>query len=430
MESTLPILLKNPRILLVGGGQVALRKAMVLQQNQIDFTLLTCSIAEAFGSLVPYPAVLTKNLEATDLEPFNIIIDATGNPRVKALLCQERAHRFMLLNIVDDPAASDFYFASLLNYGRLKIAVSTDGASPALGQAVRDRISRLIPGELAELVEEKAQQRTRGVIAARATRKEALLCMARVDLVGCGPGDVHLLTLQARQCLAEAEVVLYDHLISAEILDLLADRVEKIYVGKQKQQHSLTQAEINDLILQQARRGLRVARLKSGDPYVFGRGAEEAEFLAGHGVRVRVIPGLSSVIAAPGAAGIPLTARGFAASASLVSAHLAGSRLNTDWLPLLRIENHTTVVLMGLSFAQEIADLAREAGVPAEMPVAIVSNATLPNQQTIVTSIAGLPEQARRARRPAILVFGQVVRLHGVLPHGGRDNASPIHPVL
>jgi uroporphyrin-III C-methyltransferase/precorrin-2 dehydrogenase/sirohydrochlorin ferrochelatase len=417
--STLPVLLKSPRILLIGGGTVALHKATVLKENQVFFELLARHFNDGFQPLGLHRAMRTKEVDSSDLKPFNIIIDASGESAVAELLRNERQERFLLLNIVDDPENSDFYFASLLNYGQLKIAVSTNGASPTIGQVVRDRIRTLIPEEIADLVAEKASMRARGVIDAAATRAEALTRLAQVDLIGCGPGDVELLTLQACRCIDQAEVVLYDHLIPQDILDLVPEQAEQIYVGKQKQAHSLKQEAINRLTLEHARRGLRVARLKSGDPYVFGRGAEEAEFLARHGIRVRVIPGISSALAAPSAAGIPLTARGYATNVSIVSAHLAGSRLNTDWLPLLEIPNHTTVLLMGLSFAQEIAELALQAGAPTDMPVAIVSHATRDAQKTIITRLDKLGVKANQAERPAVLVFGDVVNLHTVLPHGG-----------
>jgi uroporphyrin-III C-methyltransferase/precorrin-2 dehydrogenase/sirohydrochlorin ferrochelatase len=415
--STLPVLLKDPRILLIGGGRVALHKATVLKENQIHFELLANSFENAFQALDMQQVTRLKDIAASDIDAFNIIIDATGNPNVKALLKRAKAERFLLLNIVDDPTSSDFYFTSLLNYGRLKIAVSTDGASPTLGQTVRDQIKKVIPAEIAAFVEEKATERAQQKINVEATRAGTLRRLTQVDLVGCGPGDVNLLTLQAFQCIGEAEVVLYDHLITQEILDLIPNQAEKIYVGKKKQVHGLRQEEINELILEQASHGLRVARLKSGDPYVFGRGAEEAQFLACHGVRVRVIPGLSSAVAAPSAAGIPLTSRGYATNVSIVSAHLSGSRLNTDWFPLLQIPKHTTVVLMGLSFAKEISMLALRKGVSANMPVAIVSNATRSNQETIITSIEKMAESACQAKRPAILIFGDVVKLSSILPH-------------
>jgi uroporphyrin-III C-methyltransferase/precorrin-2 dehydrogenase/sirohydrochlorin ferrochelatase len=415
--STLPILLKDPRILLLGGGEVALHKATVLVENQVSFELLAKHFKEGFHALDLDGVKRVKSIDSADFKPFNIIIDATGEPSVAELLLKEQQKRFLLLNIVDNPKESDFFFAALLNYGPLKIAVSTDGASPTIGQVVRDRIKSVIPEDIADLVKEKAAERAEGLVDAAITSSETLTRLAQVDLVGCGPGALELLTLQACRCIAEAEVVLYDHLIPQEILDLIPVQAERIYVGKQKHEHSLKQEEINRLILQQARRGVRVARLKSGDPYVFGRGAEEAEFIARQGIRVRVVPGISSAVAAPSAAGIPITARGYATNVSIVSAHLAGSRLNTDWLPLLQIPNHTIVVLMGLSFAKEIAELAMQTGTSPEMPVAIISDATRSTQKSIITTLANLAEQSLQAQRPAVLIFGDVVGLHSILPH-------------
>ena len=415
--SSLPVLLKAPRILLLGGGNVALRKARVLRENQVRFDVLARELDETFSALGLDGNIRVKAVEQADLDPFNIIIDATGNASVSDMLCRERASRFLLLNMVVGEGRSALYFSSLLNYGRLKIAVSTDGASPRLGQMVRDRIKNVLPASLESLVEEKALERARGVVDAIATTKDVQQCLAQVDLIGCGPGDASLLTLRALRCIEEADVVLYDHLISEEILNLVPSNIEKIYVGKQKEAHGLKQDEINEIILQQALRGLRVARLKSGDPYIFGRGAEEAEYLARHGVRVRVVPGISSAMAGPAAAGIPLTARGYATNVSIVSAHLAGSRFNADWLPLLQLPNHTTVVLMGLSFAHEIAERALLNGTSADLPVAIVSNATLASQKVIISSLGNFVEDSQRADRPSVLIFGDVVKLNAILPH-------------
>lgn len=411
------MLLKNPRILLIGGGAVALHKARVLLDNQVDFRILARNVHLEFTRAELSDRLTLKVLSPGDLAPYNIIIDATGDPQVEVLLRKEKEKRFLLVNSVDNPDACDFYFAALLNYGRLKIAVSTDGASPTMGQVVRDRIRQVIPANIATLVEEKAAERTGGRINPVATRQQAQARLARVDLIGCGPGAVELLTLQAYDCIRQAEVLLYDHLIPQPILDLAAPHAERIYVGKRKQNHSLPQDDINRLILAYALQGKRVARLKSGDPYIFGRGAEEAEFLAQQGIRVQVVAGISSALAAPAAAGIPLTARGYATSVSIVSAHLAGSSLNTDWIPLLRVPRHTTVVLMGLSFAEQIMEHALLSGVSRDFPVAIVCNATRPEQRTIITTLGDLAGSAERAERPALLVFGEVVNLHRILPH-------------
>ncbi len=415
--STLPVLLKDPKILIVGGGAVAYQKALVLSDNQVRFTLLAETFADEFARFDLSVDRINKSLAESDLKPFNIIVDATGNPAVAKRLLAEKRQRFVLVNIVDLPEQCDFYFSALLNYGSLKIAVSTDGASPTIGQVVRDKIKDLIPADFAELVAVKASERRRGKIDVIATREQALSRMAQVFLVGCGPGDVNLLTLQAYDRIQQVDVVLYDHLIPQQIMDVVPEATQRVYVGKQKDVHSQNQDEINRLILDFAKQGLQVARLKSGDPYVFGRGAEEAEFLAHHGVRVQVLSGISSALSAPACAGIPLTARGYATNVSIVSAHLSGRRINTDWFPLLQVPNHTTVVLMGLSFAKEIAELALASGVSSEMPVAIVSNASRQSQSTIITTLVDLPVESLRAERPAVLVFGEVVRLHHVLPH-------------
>jgi len=238
----------------------------------------------------------------------------------------------------------------------------------------------------------------------------------QVYLVGCGLGDVEQLTLKAYRIIREADVVLYDHLISDEILAIIPEKTEKIYVGKQKNSHTYSQEKINDLIAYYAGRKASVARLKSGDPYIFGRGSEEALYLLQKGFSVDVIAGISSCVAGSACAGIPPTARGYASSFSVVSAHLKESKFNTDWLELLKIPNHTTVVLMGLSLAGRISEAASAIGIPDDFPAAIVANASRPDQQSIVTTLGELENAAAAIRGPAVIVFGEVVKLHGELP--------------
>lgn len=424
--ASLPVLLRNPRILLLGGGPVALHKARVLCDHQIYFEVLAATYCNGFDSLTPQPPRHLKRLESGDLADFSVVVDATGNAEARSLLLGEREKRHFLLNRADEPADCDFYFSALLNYGRLKISVSTDGASPGVAQAVRDRIAAVIPTELENLLEKAAQERASGHIDSQRTRQEVHRVMAQVDLIGCGPGDVGLLTLEAFHAIRDAEVVLYDHLLTPDILDLVPETAERIYVGKQKSAHSISQQDLNDLLLKQARRGLRVARLKCGDPYIFGRGTEEAEFLIRHGIRVRVLSGVTSAIAGPAAVGIPLTARGYATNMSVVSAHQAGNRLNVDWLPLLHLPSHTTVVLMGLSFASEIRELALAAGVSPTLPVAIVSKATCRGQQVTCGSLNQLDKIAATAEKPALLIFGEVVHLSDILPHWHKTEAQTI----
>ncbi len=238
----------------------------------------------------------------------------------------------------------------------------------------------------------------------------------KVFLIGCGTGDPELLTVKALKTFQKLDVALVDHLISEEIIDLLPKRTKILYVGKQKGKLSIRQDEINKLLLAFAKAGLTVGRLKSGDPYVFGRGGEEALFLLENGVEVEVIPGVSSATVAPMYAGIPVVMRGFSTGFSVVSAHLAGNRFNKEWIPLLKQENHTVIVLMGLSRAKEILEEAKKQKIDLDKPVAIISNATRENQKVITGKLEDLPLLAKKAEKPAVLVFGEVVNLHEVLP--------------
>lgn len=410
---SLPILLTKPEILLIGGGKIALHKARILLKNNVPFTLIAPQIcAELLNLDLP---VQQRELCAKDLNHVQIIVDATGNPNVAKLVMREKKQRDFLFNCVDQPDLCDFFFSSLLNYGDLKIAVSTDGCSPTIGQVVRDKIAALIPDNIQLLVEKKVEERKRGDINKSASKEQCNKLFSTVYLIGCGPGDVEMLTLKAYRTIQQMDVVLYDHLITQEVLDLIPQQTQCISVGKQKGEHSFRQEQINEMIFEQAKSGLKIARLKSGDPYIFGRGAEEAEYLIKRGIRVEVISGISSAIAGPGGAGIPPTARGYATNMSIVSAHLAGNRINTDWLPLLKIPNHTTIVLMGLSFATHIAQMAIDSEVSRTTPVAIIANASRPNQQVLITDIEHLPETAKQALRPAIIVLGEVVNLHEIL---------------
>ena len=238
----------------------------------------------------------------------------------------------------------------------------------------------------------------------------------KVYLVGCGLGDVEQLTLKAYRIIREAQIILYDYLITDEILAIIPSETQKIYVGKPQNCHSISQDKINALIADYASQGFNVARLKSGDPYIFGRGAEEALYLSEQGYQVEIIAGISSSVTGPACAGIPLTAREYASSFSVVSAHLKDAKFNTDWLPLLKTANHTVVVLMGLSLAGAIRKAALQIGIPKDFPVAIVANASRPEQQSIVTTLSDLEKTAKTVQGPAVIVFGDVVKLHGKLP--------------
>ncbi|WP_345975531.1 uroporphyrinogen-III C-methyltransferase [Sulfurimonas sp. HSL3-7] len=413
MRFTLPIVLHNPKVLLIGAGAVAAQKAEVMLRNQITFDV----IAETRSDLMPsVDTIQQRRVSADDLAPYPIIIDATGNPEVTQMLLNEKAKRPFMLNVVDAPEHCDFFFAALLEYGPLKVAVSSSGGSPTLAQQVRDKIDRMLPKSLETLGHTLQQKRHQGIIDIHAARNSAKKALGKVSLVGCGTGDVELLTLKAYRVIQEADVVFVDHLISDEIEATIPERTLRISVGKRKGHHSVKQEAINAMLIDYAAKGYEVARLKAGDPYIFGRGAEEAQALIAANIRVDVIPGVSSAIAGPLSAGIAPTARGYATNLSVVSAHLSGNRFNREWIDLLTLKNHTTIVLMGLSRAEEIVKAAIEKGADPQMPTAIVSNASRPNQTRVITTLARLAAAAETAERPGIIVFGDVVNLHAVLP--------------
>lgn len=405
---SLPVLLRNPRILLIGGGKVAFQKAKVLKENEIDFSIISLSVCEELKSFVS--KYILKKFEKNDADNFQIIIDATGNAEVMHLIKDIKKNRFILLNTVDVPEECDFYFSSLLKYKNLKVAVSSDGASPTLAKTVRDKIKKFLPVELERIAEQKLIERVRGIVDAEKTRSEIERVFGKVFLIGCGPGDFELLTIKAYNAIRSADIVLYDNLITKDIMDVVPENVEKIFVGKSKGNHSIAQENINELMLEYAMKGFRVARLKNGDPFIFGRGAEEAEFLIQHNVEVEVIAGISSAFAAPLSAGIPPTARGYASSVSVVTAHLDGCVFNDKWIELLKRENHTTIVLMGLSQIENIRKHAFANNVRMDLPAAIISNATRENQKATITTLENIIEDAKEAAGPAVLVFGEVVK--------------------
>ncbi len=414
MNVTLPVVLNNPKILLIGAGPVAAQKAQVMLRNMISFDV----IAESLSDVMPKVAhLMQRPVKAEDTHGYEIIIDATGNSAVTQMLLSEKEQRPFMLNVVDVPEQCDFFFAALLEYGPLKVAVSSSGGSPTMAQEVREKIRRMLPASLEALGSEFQQKRAKGMIDVKEARSRTRALLGSVSLVGCGTGDPELLTLKAYRCIQEADVVMTDHLISQEILNLIPARTMQIFVGKKKGNHSASQEKINALLIEYASKGYNVARLKAGDPYIFGRGAEEAQALVEEGLHVEVIPGISSAIAGPLSAGIAPTARGYASSFSVVSAHLAGNSFNTEWMDLLKMKNHTTVVLMGLTRIREIVSSAEASGVDMALPCAIVSNVSRSNQTHAIGTLRELEAMAKTAQQPAIMVFGDVVNLSEVLPH-------------
>ncbi len=406
-RQTLPILLKEQHILLLGGGNVALQKAEVLSHNHISFTVISKDVHPKIKALCN--DIQIKAFKVKDIQDTYIVIDATGNDKVTKKLLKYKKKHPLLLNVVDKPKVCDFYFMALTQNAPLQIAVSSSGASPTVAQYFRDKCQALIPDDMSTFIEELQTERDKGVIAVDQTLNSLGKMSSKAYLVGCGLGDPELLTLKAYNTIKSIDVVLYDHLISDEIMALVPKDTKKVFVGKEKGFHTKPQEEINKLIRKYIKKGYSVARLKSGDPFIFGRGAEELLYLTQKGITTEVIPGISSAISAPLMANIPITARDYSKAFTVVSAHLKGNSVNLDWVPMLVHKDHTVIVLMGLTRIKEIVQEANTLGVDMQTPCAIVSNASRSNQSVLTTTLENLEEVSVGASRPAILVFGDVI---------------------
>jgi uroporphyrin-III C-methyltransferase/precorrin-2 dehydrogenase/sirohydrochlorin ferrochelatase len=237
-----------------------------------------------------------------------------------------------------------------------------------------------------------------------------------VYLVGAGPGDPELLTLKAARIIGEADILVFDHLVSQAILDLVRPDAERVYAGKERGNHALPQEELNVLLVRLARTGKKVVRLKGGDPYTFGRGGEEVQTLRENGVRFEVIPGITAAAGVAAYAGIPLTHRDYAQACVFVTGHLKDGTMNLDWPGLAR-ERQTVVIYMGLHGLEHLCEKLMEHGLPADWPAAIVQQGTTPKQRTITGTLSTLTALAESAqlKPPTLIIVGQVVGLHKTL---------------
>jgi len=357
-----------------------------------------------------------------------------------------------LVNIVDRPDLSDFTMPAIVDRGEIVVAISTDGASPVLAQRVRAAIESVLPPALGRLA--RFAQRFRSAIQARieetgarrrfwnqifagpigqavlagderraardlirainlggGNRGEPKAETGYVSLVGAGPGDPELLTLRAARALREADVIVYDKLVDPSVLDYARRDARRIYVGKSKGDHTLPQAEINALLIAEAKAGRHVVRLKGGDPFVFGRGGEELDALVAAGVRIDVVPGITAATGCAAYAGFPLTHRDVASSVTFVSGQSKDGIADLDWRALAN-GRQTIVVYMGLSVAGEIAANLIGAGLSAATPIAIIENGTRWDQRVIKGDLRQIAELVRDhgIAAPALLVIGEVTR--------------------
>jgi len=436
----LPIFLKldGRPALLVGAGTVALEKIGSLLKTGVKLRVIAPQARPEIRQLAAEGKLewIEREFQPSDLDGNFIVIAATDVPEVNATVYREAVARGIACNSVDDIPNCDFFFGSVVSRGDLQIAISTAGESPALAQRLRREIDEQLPEDLGlwlvqvgELRREVLSTQPRGeerrlVLHELAQRQicDSALCSTRqlartgreatravaghVALVGAGPGDPELLTLKAVRFIESADVILHDDLVPEAILGLAAPAAEIVNVGKRCGAKTITQEEINALMIEHARAGRRVVRLKSGDPLLFGRAAEEMDALNEAGIPYEIVPGISAAFAAAAALGRSLTDRDWASHVIFSTGHHAQSH-NREALPAF--EAGTRVIYMpGRDLNLLAAEWLAE-GLPADLPCAVVSRAAQPDQQVVHTTLGELASIAPAAA-PSILIAGWAVR--------------------
>lgn len=442
--------LKRGRSLVVGGGDIACRKIESLRNAGAAVVVVATTAAPVLRELAADGALELHEREfvATDLDDKLLVIAATADDAVNETVAALAAARRIPVNVVDNPRLCSFIMPSIIDRSPVVVAVSTGGAAPVLARLLRARLETLIPasyGRLAALMEDfrervktalpNATARRRfwenavtGAVAERIFEGKHSLALRTLErmlehrpteppggevyLVGGGPGDPDLLTFRALRLMQQADVVVYDRLVATEIVALCRKDAERVYVGKQRDQRALDQAGINDLLVTLAREGKRVLRLKGGDPFIFGRGGEEIETLAAHGIAFQIVPGVSAANGCAAYAGIPLTHRDYAQQCVFVTGHQHNGRTMLPWSQLVAPQQ-TVVIYMGVHGLEQMCAELMVHGMAAGLPAAIVERGTTPEQRVLVATVGDLPARARAAefRAPALIIIGEVVRL-------------------
>ncbi len=436
--------------LVVGGGERATQKIRLLRRAGALVTVVTRGPIEEIERLAAKGEVeiRRRGFVEGDLRDRVLAIGAAGDDDLDLRLCEAAKRRGVPVNIVDRPALSSFTVPAMVDRDPVLVAISSAGTAPVLARKLRARIEALLPARLGRLArlaesfrgavkalhdggtarrrfweeffdgsiaddvlagrESKAREKTLALVNRRSPRRRV---DGTVAIVGAGPGDPDLLTLRAANLLQDAEVIVYDNLVGAEILDRARRDAQRIYAGKSRGAHAKSQDEINALLRDLAQARKRVVRLKGGDPFIFGRGGEEVEYLRGHGIAVQVVPGITAAVACGASAGIPLTHRDHAAAVTFVTGHGKDGEPDLDWAALAR-SRHSLVVYMGVATAPRTAQRLIEHGLDAATPVAVVENGTRADERILSGTLGGLPAlmEEQAVTGPAIIVIGEVAR--------------------
>ena len=450
--------LQQRPVLVVGAGQVAERKVDSLLQSGALVRVVAQSLSPLLQQWCDEGRIdcVGQEFQAAMVADVFLVIAATDDSALNQQVFQAADAAHTLCNVVDDLHHCNFIVPAVVDRGALQVAISSGGKAPVLARIWRQKIEALLPQHLHDAASIAGRWRGKvkqhihnmgdrrrfwenlfhsrfdtlvaqgDVAAAEAELTQQLQghssAAGEVVLVGAGPGDAGLLTLKGLQALQDADVVLYDALVSDDILHLIRKDAERISVGKRAGNHSVMQEKTNELLVQYAQQGKRVVRLKGGDPFVFGRGGEELQVLQAASIPYRVVPGITAALGATAYAGIPLTHRQFAQTATFITGHCQADGSDVDWHSLA-LSRHTLVVYMGTINAATIATQLQQHGRSADTPVAVISNGTRANQQVSTGVLSDLATLAQNAPSPALLIIGEVVSLQAELNWFGAQEA-------
>jgi len=439
---------------MVGGGSVALRKIRLMMSAGAKLTVIApeiCSdLKSEFGDKIHH---IARPFEDNDIADYRLITAATNSEKVNSRVSELAQAANIPVNVVDQPQLCSFITPSIVDRSPVVVAISTGGDAPVLARMLRAKLEVFIPsgyGRLAEtmgryrdavkksLPEERDRRRfweqvVQGPIAelffsGRRSAAEQQLQQrlgepltsadksGDVSLIGAGPGDPDLLTFRALRLMQQADVVLYDRLVSSDILDLCRRDADRIYVGKRRSDHAVPQEEINQLLVTLAQQGKSVVRLKGGDPFIFGRGGEEIELLSQSDISFQIVPGITAASGCATYAGIPLTHRDHAQSCVFVTGHLKDGTVDLNW-PLLANPNQTVVIYMGLVGLPHICQKLIEHGVSCNMPIALIEQGTTDRQRVYTGDLQTMPNIIihQDVKAPTLIIVGSVVSLHNDL---------------
>lgn len=452
----LPIFMnvQGQNCLVIGGGKVASRKVFMLLRAGAAVTVISPELCQDL-TIRKNEGEIThraRKFEDGDVDGSKIIIAATNDEMANRHISELAKLKGIPVNVVDAPDLCSFIVPSIIDRNPVQIAISTGGASPVLARLLRARLETFIPaayGRLATLVEsfrEKVKTKfsntddirtfwehilegpvadnliagkdkvARELLETAVANAEAPAKRGEVYLVGAGPGDPDLLTFRALRLMQQADVVVYDRLVSQGVMDLVRRDAERIYAGKERNKHTLPQEGINALLVRLAQEGKRVLRLKGGDPFIFGRGGEEIETLTDENISFQVVPGITAAAGCSSYAGIPLTHRDYVQSCMFVTGHLKDGTTDLNWNAIAQ-PNQTIVFYMGLQTVKELCHELIKHGLPATTPAALVEKGTTQEQKVHIGDLTSLHDivQKNNVQAPTLIIVGEVVSLHDKL---------------